>query len=227
MNLRDEGPANKISRRQGVIKMKSDTEFYLRNLGQRPFYVNGQPVRQSQRVRLNHASVIEACGLCELIRYNKHAHFHAPYYRTRHMYQCCPHIHTLIIVHAICINVVLHRILDIHTHYYHTHHIHQCCPASHPRPCRCRYSTHTLHHHNYFLRLSSTCHPNLAFNNAHTRNSHHVIEQQKLQHNGDVGAMLLIRFLNCLSSNIVCVVLPCRSASSSLSLTSMSFSRRN
>jgi hypothetical protein len=39
-----EGPAWKISRRQGVIKLKTSGEFFIDNEGKRNIFVDGRPV---------------------------------------------------------------------------------------------------------------------------------------------------------------------------------------
>lgn len=44
VDLKLEGPAWKISRRQGVIKLKTSGEFYITNEGKRCFFVDGKPV---------------------------------------------------------------------------------------------------------------------------------------------------------------------------------------
>ena len=44
VDLKLEGPAWKISRRQGVIKLKNSGEFYITNEGKRCLFVDGKPV---------------------------------------------------------------------------------------------------------------------------------------------------------------------------------------
>ena len=62
VDLKLEGPAWKISRRQGVIKLKNSGEFYIANEGKRSIFVDGKPIRRGCRVRLNNNSVLEiAC----------------------------------------------------------------------------------------------------------------------------------------------------------------------
>ena len=63
VDLKLEGPAWKISRRQGVIKLKSSGEFYIANEGKRCFFIDGKPIRRGHRVRLNNNSVLEISGL--------------------------------------------------------------------------------------------------------------------------------------------------------------------
>lgn len=59
IDLSIEGPACKVSRRQGTIKMKNNFEFFLTNEGKRPFYVDGKPVLKGSKVRLHSDSVLE------------------------------------------------------------------------------------------------------------------------------------------------------------------------
>ncbi|GAB6029584.1 Microspherule protein 1 [Chamberlinius hualienensis] len=63
MDLSLEGPALKISRKQGVIKMKSNGEFYLANEGKRPVYIDGKPVLVGNKHKLGNNSVLEIAGL--------------------------------------------------------------------------------------------------------------------------------------------------------------------
>ena len=63
VDLKLEGPAWKISRRQGVIKLKNSGEFYIANEGKRSIFVDGKPIRRGCRVRLNNNSVLEIAGL--------------------------------------------------------------------------------------------------------------------------------------------------------------------
>ena len=44
VDLKLEGPAWKISRRQGVIKLKNSGEFFIANEGKRCLFVDGKPV---------------------------------------------------------------------------------------------------------------------------------------------------------------------------------------
>jgi microspherule protein 1 len=59
VDLSLEGPAWKISRRQGVIKLSQHAEFHLANEGKRPVYVDGKPVLKGTKAKLNHNSVVE------------------------------------------------------------------------------------------------------------------------------------------------------------------------
>ena len=59
IDLSLEGPAYKVSRKQGVIKMKNNGEFVLTNEGKRPIFVDGKPVLKGSKVRLHNESVLE------------------------------------------------------------------------------------------------------------------------------------------------------------------------
>ena len=59
IDLSIEGPACKVSRKQGTIKMKNNGEFFLTNEGKRPFFVDGKPVLKGSKVRLHSESVLE------------------------------------------------------------------------------------------------------------------------------------------------------------------------
>lgn len=54
-----EGPAWKISRRQGVIKLRSTGEFFITNDGKRPIYIDGKPILAGIKQKLNNNSVVE------------------------------------------------------------------------------------------------------------------------------------------------------------------------
>ncbi|CAG2193253.1 INO80Q [Mytilus edulis] len=59
VDLALEGPAWKISRRQGVIKLRSTGEFFISNEGKRPIYVDGKPILGGIKQKLNNNSVVE------------------------------------------------------------------------------------------------------------------------------------------------------------------------
>ncbi|GFT77578.1 microspherule protein 1 [Nephila pilipes] len=59
IDLSLEGPAWKISRRQGIIKMDSNGDFYLINEGKKPMFIDGKPVLIGNKYKLNNNSVIE------------------------------------------------------------------------------------------------------------------------------------------------------------------------
>ncbi|GIY72735.1 microspherule protein 1 [Caerostris darwini] len=59
IDLSLEGPAWKVSRRQGVIKLDSNGDFYLINEGKKPVYIDGKPVLAGNKYKLSNDSVIE------------------------------------------------------------------------------------------------------------------------------------------------------------------------
>lgn len=58
-----EGPAHKVSRKQGTIKLRSNGDFFITNEGKRPIFIDGNPLLTSNKTRLNNNSVIETSGL--------------------------------------------------------------------------------------------------------------------------------------------------------------------
>ncbi|XP_042509033.1 uncharacterized protein LOC122084669 isoform X2 [Macadamia integrifolia] len=63
IDLGREGRADKISRRQAMIKMDEDGSFYLKNLGKCPILVNSKEVANGQRLSLNSCCLIEASNI--------------------------------------------------------------------------------------------------------------------------------------------------------------------
>ncbi|KAJ8321121.1 hypothetical protein KUTeg_002708 [Tegillarca granosa] len=59
VDLSLEGPAWKISRRQGIIKLRSNGEFFIANEGKRAIYIDGKPVIAGNKQKLNNNSVVE------------------------------------------------------------------------------------------------------------------------------------------------------------------------
>jgi microspherule protein 1 len=59
VNLALEGPAYKVSRKQGTIKMRSNGDFFLANEGKRPVFVDGTPIIESNKIKLHNNNVIE------------------------------------------------------------------------------------------------------------------------------------------------------------------------
>lgn len=59
IDLSLEGPAWKISRRQGVLKLRASGEFLISNEGRRPFFVDGKPVLTGSRSKLSNNCVLE------------------------------------------------------------------------------------------------------------------------------------------------------------------------
>ncbi|XP_078287503.1 microspherule protein 1 isoform X1 [Rhinoraja longicauda] len=63
VDLSLEGPAWKISRRQGIIKLQNNGDFFIANEGRRPIYIDGRPVLSGNKWKLNNNSVVEIAGL--------------------------------------------------------------------------------------------------------------------------------------------------------------------
>ncbi|XP_046731496.1 microspherule protein 1 isoform X1 [Silurus meridionalis] len=63
VDLSLEGPAWKISRQQGIIKLKNNGDFFIVNEGRRPIYIDGRPVLTGNKWKLNNNSVLEIAGL--------------------------------------------------------------------------------------------------------------------------------------------------------------------
>lgn len=59
IDLGREGPSNKISRRQAIIKMEGDGSFSLKNLGKSPILVNGKEIITGQILSLTPSCLIE------------------------------------------------------------------------------------------------------------------------------------------------------------------------
>ncbi|NXX76783.1 MCRS1 protein, partial [Urocolius indicus] len=59
VDLALEGPAWKISRKQGVIKLKNNGDFFIANEGRRPIYIDGRPVLGGNKWKLNNNAVVE------------------------------------------------------------------------------------------------------------------------------------------------------------------------
>lgn len=74
VNLLDESndDGNRISRRQALIKLKYDGEFYIKNLGSQNLYVNGELVRTGNRKKLSHNCLIEVGNVSLIFEINKH-----------------------------------------------------------------------------------------------------------------------------------------------------------
>lgn len=59
VDLSLEGPAWKISRRQGIIKLRNNGDFFIANEGKRPIYIDGRPVLIGNKQKLCNNSVVE------------------------------------------------------------------------------------------------------------------------------------------------------------------------
>ncbi|KAJ9540943.1 hypothetical protein OSB04_027449 [Centaurea solstitialis] len=71
IDLRKEGRANKISRRQATIKMEADGSFSLKNLGASSISLNGKNVAHGQAVALGSSCLIEIRGMCFVFEINE------------------------------------------------------------------------------------------------------------------------------------------------------------
>ncbi|KAH8349756.1 hypothetical protein KR084_005643 [Drosophila pseudotakahashii] len=58
-----EGPAAKISRRQGTIKLRSNGDFFIANEGKRAIFIDGTPLLSANKARLAHNCTVEISGL--------------------------------------------------------------------------------------------------------------------------------------------------------------------
>jgi len=74
INLAEEGPAEKVSRRHAIIKLKHDGEFYIKNIGRRALYVNGRAVMPTEKRKLTDLSLIDICDLRFIFEINKTLH---------------------------------------------------------------------------------------------------------------------------------------------------------
>lgn len=61
VDLSLEGPAYKVSRKQGTIKLRSNGDFFISNEGKRAIYIDGMPLLQGNKSRLNNNCVVEVC----------------------------------------------------------------------------------------------------------------------------------------------------------------------
>ena len=66
IDLSLEGPAWKVSRKQGIIKLRNSGEFFIANAGKRPIFVDGKPVLTGNKYKLNDNSVVEVSCVREL-----------------------------------------------------------------------------------------------------------------------------------------------------------------
>ncbi|KAM7355151.1 microspherule protein Rcd5 [Cochliomyia hominivorax] len=63
VDLSLEGPATKISRKQGTIKLRSNGDFFIANEGKRPIFIDGVPLLTGNKTRLANNCVVEISGL--------------------------------------------------------------------------------------------------------------------------------------------------------------------
>uniref|UniRef100_A0A0V0GC70 Microspherule protein 1 n=1 Tax=Triatoma dimidiata TaxID=72491 RepID=A0A0V0GC70_TRIDM len=63
VDLSLEGPASKVSRQQGTIRLRNNGDFFIMNEGKRPIFVDGRSILTGNKYRLNDNSVVEIAGL--------------------------------------------------------------------------------------------------------------------------------------------------------------------
>ncbi|XP_072945813.1 microspherule protein 1 isoform X1 [Epargyreus clarus] len=63
VDLTLEGPTAKVSRKQATVRLRNSGDFFISSEGKRPIFVDGRPVLQGNKVKLNHNSVIDIAGL--------------------------------------------------------------------------------------------------------------------------------------------------------------------
>lgn len=73
IDLGKEGRANKISRRQAVIKMDESGSFHIKNIGKCSLFVNSKEVPAKKRINLTSNSLIEIRDLRFIFDINKKA----------------------------------------------------------------------------------------------------------------------------------------------------------
>ncbi|KAF2068638.1 hypothetical protein CYY_010037 [Polysphondylium violaceum] len=73
LDLNEENPnhINRISKKQLVIKLKSDTNFYIQNIGKNSVFVNGCPLPQYEKIHLQDLSLIEFSDIKLIFEINK------------------------------------------------------------------------------------------------------------------------------------------------------------
>ncbi|PON71539.1 Serine/threonine protein kinase [Parasponia andersonii] len=70
IDLGQEGRANKISRRQALIKMEGDGSFFLTNIAKSSVFLNGKEITTGQRLCLSSSSLIEIRGMSFVFEMN-------------------------------------------------------------------------------------------------------------------------------------------------------------
>ncbi|CAH0724662.1 unnamed protein product, partial [Brenthis ino] len=63
VDLSLEGPAAKVSKKHATIRLRNSGDFFMSSEGKRPIFVDGRPILQGNKVKLNHNTVIEIAGL--------------------------------------------------------------------------------------------------------------------------------------------------------------------
>ncbi|KAE8655055.1 Forkhead-associated domain-containing protein [Hibiscus syriacus] len=73
IDLGREGPANKISRRQAIIKLEEDGSFSLKNLGKSSIFLNGKEVSTGKLITLGSSSLIEIRDMAFVFEVNQNS----------------------------------------------------------------------------------------------------------------------------------------------------------
>ncbi|TKW25523.1 hypothetical protein SEVIR_3G124801v4 [Setaria viridis] len=73
IDLGKEGRANKISRRQAVIKMDEAGSFHIKNIGKCPIFVNSKEIPSCKRINLSSDSLIEVKDMRFIFHVNQDA----------------------------------------------------------------------------------------------------------------------------------------------------------
>lgn len=63
VDLALEGIADKVSRKQGTIKLRSNGDFFVSNDGKHTIFIDGQPILPAHKARLSNNSVLEVADL--------------------------------------------------------------------------------------------------------------------------------------------------------------------
>jgi microspherule protein 1 len=70
VDLSLEGPAWKVSRRQGTIRLRNNGDFFLSSEGKRPIFVDSRPILAGNKMKLNNNSVIEVITIKKQSKFN-------------------------------------------------------------------------------------------------------------------------------------------------------------
>ena len=62
-----EGPAWKVSRRQAIIKLRNNGDFFITNEGKRSLLVDGKPVLPCTKQKICNNSVLEVRRCCAIM----------------------------------------------------------------------------------------------------------------------------------------------------------------
>ncbi|KAH3746138.1 microspherule protein 1 [Pelomyxa schiedti] len=71
VNLAEEAPASKVSRKHAIIKLKYDGEFYIYNIGRHAIYINGKTLAPNAAHRLVDCCLVEIGNVKFIFDINK------------------------------------------------------------------------------------------------------------------------------------------------------------